>query len=363
MDPEQTTSLCNSCPKLCRFTCPVADVERDESTTPWGKMSAMKLADDGKIAWDARTASLAYKCLQCGASEGVCELHNPVPETLLKYRIRAFQTGVAPAPLYPFVKEFQDHNNPCQIDLFERLKTEFPEEMKKPFARIAYFAGCTEIRYFPDTIGKTLRLLREMKIAISLFQEPILCCGYPLYAAGDLEGFKELAEINVQSLKKYREVWSSCAECLYTMEVLYREMGFSFSTRFFHVSEKIPPSSSPSLTKRGRGGDLKIAYHDPCSLGRYRKIYDAPRKIIEQVTGQPPVEFHRNREGSYCCGAGGLVPVTSPKTADQITRNRLEEFRATGATRLVTACPNCVRRFQEVDPKLDVVSLIDFLAV
>ncbi|MBI2082710.1 MAG: (Fe-S)-binding protein [Deltaproteobacteria bacterium] len=389
MDPKQTTSLCNSCPKLCRFSCPVSDADRDEATTPWGKMSTMKLVDEGKLTWNPETASLAYKCLQCRASETVCELGNPVPETLEQYRIKAFRTGIAPAPVYENVKIFQNHNNPYPIDLFDKLKTNFPEEIISNLphspsltkrglggdSKITYFPGCTEIRYFPETIGKTLKLLRGLKIKISLYQEPILCCGYPLYAAGDLESFRELAEINIPALKRYREVWSSCAECLYTMETLYREMGYKISTQFFHVSEKLDlrrvaggraPARAQRVSTGGRNpqtGPASVAYHDPCFLGRYRGVYEAPRKIIESVTGQPPLEFFRNRENSYCCGAGGLLPITSPETSRKITENRLEEFRATGATTLVTACPGCVHQFKKVDPKLDVVSLIDFIAI
>lgn len=364
MEIKKTTSLCNSCPKLCRFSCPVADADRDESTTPWGKMSVMKLVDDGMLPWDPRTASLAYKCLQCRASETVCELGNPVPETLQRYRIRAFKSGVSPSSVYAFAKLFEDHNNPFPIDLSEKLKSCCPEEIKKPDERIAYFPGCTEIRYSPETIGKTFRLLRGLKIKISLYREPILCCGYPLYAAGDDESFRELAEINIPTLKKYREIWSGTPSCLYTMERLYRELGFKFSTRFFHLSEKLSPlfdGGHRRIPAVPKAGSERIAYHDPCFLGRYRGIYDAPRKIIERITGHPPLEFFRNREGSYCCGAGGLLPITSPGTSEMIARSRLNEFQEIGATTLVTACPGCVQQFRKMDPKLNVMGLIDFI--
>ena len=106
---------------------------------------------------------------------------------------------------------------------------------------------------------------------------------------------------------------------------------------------------------------FSIAYHDPSYLGRYRGIYEQPRDIIERVTGMKPLEFFRNRAASYCCGAGGLLPISSPETAAKITRERLDEFKRTGASTLVTACPSCVHRFKKIDPGVKVKGIIDLL--
>jgi Fe-S oxidoreductase len=45
-------------------------------------------------------------------------------------------------------------------------------------------------------------------------------------------------------------------------------------------------------------------YHDPCYLGRYNGGYAAPRRLLE-LMGVVLNEMPRNRENSYCCGAGG----------------------------------------------------------
>ena len=58
--------------------------------------------------------------------------------------------------------------------------------------------------------------------------------------------------------------------------------------------------------------------------------------------------MHRIREYSFCCGAGGGVPLTNPDMARAVGRHRLEEAVAVGAEILVTACTHCEDHFERV---------------
>lgn len=350
--PEQATSLCSFCPKLCRYACPVADADQNEAVTPWGKMTAMKKVEDKELPMTPETMALAYKCTNCRASEHACELSNPVAPSLNAYRVRAFRADMAPAGVTASCKTFRKHNNPYDRDLLKALQKKFSPG-KFASEGTVYFPGCTEIMEDPRTIEKTLDLLN-----IPLYPEPIQCCGYPLFAAGDWQDFTDLAEVNSHALNNYDRIVTGAPMCLYTMETLYRSAGHRVRAKFEHVVERNPPI--PPLKKGGPKGGFSVAYHDPCYLGRYRKIYDEPRRLIEQVSGKPPVEFLLNRENSYCCGGGGLLPVSSPETADTITKNRIAQFRETGAELLVTSCPTCVQRFRKFGAPA--LSLVDYLA-
>lgn len=361
-DPQAATQLCSFCPKLCRFSCPVSDADQNESTTPWGKMSAMKLVQESRLPMTAETMSLAYKCLSCRRSQAVCELDNPVSSTLLTFRVRAFRAGLAPAAVHAFSRRFQNHNNPYGRDLLQELRRRFPGEMREK-KKIAYFPGCTEIAENPSMIQTTLELLRDLKIRdVGLYLEPIQCCGYPLFAAGDWDNFVELAEVNSHTLNDYSLILTGSPACLYTMETLYRSAGYRTSARFLSIVEFLKKPVAETNYRIKKNVRAKVAYHDPCYLGRYQRVYEAPRELIRRVSGMAPIEFPRNREGSYCCGGGGLLPVASKETAARITEMRLEEFRATGADLLVSSCPTCVRRFRKFSPrKGQVRNLVEYL--
>lgn len=359
---EKSLKLCNTCPKLCRYSCPVAEADQDERTTPWGKMNTMKMVEEKILPMTLENMGMAYKCTNCRASQSACELDNPVSETLDAYRRRAFQEGLTPGGISEYCQKFGDHNNPYGKDLLRVLEKNFPQKIQEPVKRAAYFPGCTEIAKNPESVEKTFALLHDLKDdSLGLYREPIQCCGYPLYAAGDWDNFVELADVNSNALNQYSLIVSGAPACLYTMQTLYREAGYPVRTRFLHTAEYLEKRLLKSALHLPRRPSVPVTYHDPCYLGRYRNTYEAPRRLIEQVSGKPPLEFIRNREASACCGAGGLLPVSFPETAQKITGSRLEEFRKTGGKILVTGCPMCVHQFKKQDSEIVVKNLVEYL--
>ena len=80
-------------------------------------------------------------------------------------------------------------------------------------------------------------------------------------------------------------------------------------------------------------GDVqaRIAYHDPCDLGRNGGIFDAPREIIQAIPGVELVELTHNRMDSLCCGGGGNLQSVDAQLAGTIAAMRVEEVKQTGA--------------------------------
>jgi Fe-S oxidoreductase/nitrate reductase gamma subunit len=85
----------------------------------------------------------------------------------------------------------------------------------------------------------------------------------------------------------------------------------------------------------------RATYHDPCYLGRYSEEYDAPRRLVE-ATGLELVEMGRNRDNSFCCGAGGgRIWMDDSDLEERPSENRIREAVALGddVRFFVVSCP------------------------
>jgi Fe-S oxidoreductase len=168
------------------------------------------------------------------------------------------------------------------------------------------------------------------------------CTGDPVRRLGNDLLFQQLAEANLEALaqNKVKKIVSICPHCVRTIQEDWKEYGTppeiehhsEFLARFAH---KLPKQAS----------DEKIVFHDPCYLGRYRNIYEEPRTVAALAGNL--IEAPRNRERSFCCGAGGGLAFLGEETGERVSHNRAAELVATGAQTIAAACPFCNTMFRD----------------
>ena len=91
----------------------------------------------------------------------------------------------------------------------------------------------------------------------------------------------------------------------------------------------------------------KVAYHDPCYLGRHSSIYNEPREVLKSIPGVELVEMRNLRENSLCCGGGGgRIWMETPK-GERLSDLRVEQALEAEANILSTACPYCISNFDD----------------
>ena len=172
------------------------------------------------------------------------------------------------------------------------------------------------------------------------------CTGDPVRRLGNDLLFQQLAESNLETLaqNKVKKIVTICPHCVRTIQEDWKEFGpppeiehhSEFLARF---ADKLPRQNS-----NGKPTE-KIAYHDPCYLGRYRDVYEQPRAVAS-LAGEV-VEAPRSHQRSFCCGAGGGLVFLGEETGDRVSHTRAKELIATGASTIGTACPFCNSMFRD----------------
>jgi Fe-S oxidoreductase/nitrate reductase gamma subunit len=98
---------------------------------------------------------------------------------------------------------------------------------------------------------------------------------------------------------------------------------------------------SGALQLRGRL-EKRVAYHDPCYLGRHNGVYDAPRRVLKAIPGVQFVELPRAGRDSFCCGGGGGRMWLESESEHRISELRARDAAEARVDVLATACPYCM---------------------
>ncbi len=191
-----------------------------------------------------------------------------------------------------------------------------------------------------EIIGAFATVMKRLGTSFGVLKKE-RCTGDPVRRLGNDLVFGQLAETNLTALQqaKVKKVVSICPHCVRTIQDDWREFGADIAVE--HHSEFLARYADKlPAQKNGR-----VVFHDPCYLGRYRGIYDAPREVIARSAEviDPP----RARERSFCCGAGGGLVFLGEETGARVNETRARELVATGANTVGAACPFCNSMFQD----------------
>ena len=91
----------------------------------------------------------------------------------------------------------------------------------------------------------------------------------------------------------------------------------------------------------------RVAYHDPCYLGRHNGEYEAPRRLVAAASRDRPLEFALAGERSMCCGAGGGRMWQEERIGKRVNVERARQAIAAGAGIIATGCPYCATMLED----------------
>jgi Fe-S oxidoreductase len=200
---------------------------------------------------------------------------------------------------------------------------------------------------------KTAEVFQKAGIDFGILYESERNAGNDARRVGEEGLFEMLFEKNsaVLAKSKFKSIFTTDPHSYNTLKNEYPAMGDANESNSYpvvHYSELLDELIASGQLKLSKKLDYTITYHDPCYLGRYNGIYDAPRRVIA-ATGCKLVEMPRNRERAFCCGAGGgHIWMEEGTVKERPSEMRIREAVALdGVKAFVVACPKDVTMYRD----------------
>jgi Fe-S oxidoreductase len=342
-DKKETEKIarCAMCADMCKYSCPTYLATGRETLSPQKMARLIVYNEKGFLEDEEGFFDLMFQSAMCGACSRHCIYDDyDLRKFIHEARVKGFAREVVPEDVKKRVETFRKFGNPHG----ER------QVIDKGEGDLGYFISCSSYKD-KDLLTATDKVLSKSGLKIRQFGGGDICCGAPLYYAGDMEGFRQ-ASLRMKSeieKKRLRKIVVDCPTCLKMMTQTYKEAGVNLDVELIHTTQFIE-----ALLKEWKLGIKKanktVTFHDPCILANDLNITTAPREVITAL-GFNLKEPVYSLEHTHCCGAAYGAKIGDHRLKDAVTSMRVDELRNTAADIYVTACPTCKSVLSEINVK------------
>ncbi|HBY92609.1 MAG: (Fe-S)-binding protein [Ardenticatenaceae bacterium] len=217
--------------------------------------------------------------------------------------------------------------------------------------RVALFVTCIVDQVYPEIGEATVRLLRRAGCEVD-FPMAQTCCGQPFFNSGFRSEATHLAKRFVEIFEDYDAIVAPSGSCVTMVRIEYphllhqwpgwEQRALAVAAKTYELSEFLVDVCD--WRPAGTHPDGVVTYHDSCHMCRLLGLRTEPRTLLD-AAGTQRVEM---RESDRCCGFGGSFSVRMPAVSNAMTREKLAQAQAAGATMLVTADPGCLMQLRGV---------------
>ena len=363
---------------FCLQACPTYLVLEDENDSPRGRIMLMRSLLEGTLDRndDAVHTHIA-QCLGCRACETACPSGVPYGHLLEATRATLAETRPIP-PLARFILSVFARPALRRLAMFgarllratglPRLLSRAPGQLGFAFSMLAstspvvksgayatprgatrgscsLLRGCVMEGLFAHTNDATRRTLAVNGYSITE-AEGQGCCGALHAHAGDLEGARKLARVNVAAFERHPSdyIAVNAAGC----GAMLKEYGHllndepEWSARAESVAARVRDVSE-LLAAAGpvQGGPLplRVTYDAPCHLLHAQRIVDPPLRVLAAIPG---LELIPLTDADQCCGSAGIYNLIEPDTSDRVLDVKLASIASSGADYVATGNPGCL---------------------
>jgi Fe-S oxidoreductase/nitrate reductase gamma subunit len=385
---------CGRCNEVCPSTSAMEPFSPREFITRADEYTKLIFNPLGRIKWFneifLRSVSEVpeispeqiWYCTTCRACLEVCPVYIGAYEPIGKARIAEIEEGSRVSSLLTrSLETLYMFNNPWERSIKKR--GEWPGRLAVPDitegtkADICYFVGCTTSI---DTRAQKLarafvKIMIHAGVNFGTLGQKETCCGDIARSVGEQGLFEEQMQKTMALFSEYgiTELVTSSPHCFNLFKNEYPAyQGIMTSDeraplRVRHYTQLLEELIGRGMVRPVNALNITVTYHDPCYLGRYNGIYEAPRRIIRSIPGVRLVEMAHFGPDSLCCGGGGGRMWQELKDEKRLSEVRIREAADTGADVIVTACPYCLImledaiKTEDLEDRLKVMDLNELL--
>jgi Fe-S oxidoreductase/nitrate reductase gamma subunit len=301
---------------------------------------------------EANQLDAIWSCTTCMACVENCPVFiDQVQKINEMRRCKVLMEGDMTKELTTALQNMEKNSNPYGFGFHERGNWAADLGIKTlaedPDVEYLYYVGCAGS--FDDRYKRVatafVKIMKEAGVKIGILGQEEGCCGDSARRAGNEYLFMMLAQTNIGTFANYnvKKIVTTCPHGYNCLKNEYPQFeGGKFEV--YHFTEVLSDLIAQGRIKLAKSVDgiKEVAYHDSCFLGRYNELYDQPRKIIGSIPGVKVVEFTRNKNKSYCCGAGGARMWMEETLGKRINHVRTQDAIDKGYQTIGTACPFCL---------------------
>ena len=333
---------------FCRAGCPTYGETSLESINARGRVILAYHLLTGRLKPSKELADRFYPCTTCLNCNAVCPAGVKVSDIVQAARMRLTEAGYLPSIHRTLIQSIEEKGNPFG-EAAEKRADIYPTGFKtKEKASTLLFFGCVASYQDINLIPSTLKIMNQANIDYTTLGNEESCCGYISYLVGDQKEFERCIKNNISHFERkgLKEIVTTCAGCYRTFKDLYPKHNGFPNVQVYHTVEYLEKLIANGKLIFKNGAKMKVAYHDPCDIGRHMDIYDPPRNVIRAIPSVELIEFPQNRNLAKCCGGGGGLKAYDTEMSLEIAYKRAQQAFTLGADTIVSACPACKSNLQ-----------------
>jgi Fe-S oxidoreductase/nitrate reductase gamma subunit len=323
----------------------------------------LKLASYGKssengdgIHGDVISADELWECTSCLACVETCPLFIDQLQTIVDMRRHLVDQGEIDAQLQDALANLGRYGNSMgQSDRMRARWTKGIEpkikDARKEPVEYLWFVGdyASYHASLKDITKMTAQVFTKAGLDFGILYDGEKNSGNDVRRVGEEGLFEMLVEDNGAVLEgcDYKAIVTTDPHSYNSLKNEYPPE-INGNRPILHYSELLAQLIEEGKLEFKKKLDYKATYHDPCYLGRYNDVYDAPRDVIS-ATGCQLVEMPRHEKKAYCCGAGGgRIWMEELDVEVRPSEDRIAEAMDLDGIQIFTvACPKDVTMYQD----------------